>query len=148
MAVRQISTELALSGEKEFNSAMKSVNNNLRTLKSDMAATSAEFDDNSNSVTALTAKNKILQDTYDQQKEKQAALAAMLKKVEEAYGADSAQADKYRQQLNQTAVAVKKQRTRLKRTLQSFQSTRPCWVKFRMLLIPRKRKFPILLKTI
>lgn len=114
MAVRQISTELALSGEKEFNSAMKSVNNNLRTLKSDMAATSAEFDDNSNSVTALTAKNKILQDTYDQQKEKQAALAAMLKKVEEAYGADSAQADKYRQQLNQTTVAVKKAEDALK----------------------------------
>ena len=70
MAVRTISTELELTGEKTFNDQMKAVNSNLKTLKSDMAAVSAEFKGNENSVAALTAKNKVLQEQYAQQKEK------------------------------------------------------------------------------
>lgn len=110
MATRTIKTELlvGMAGEREFNDQMKSVNNNLKTLKSEMARTASEFADSADSTEALEAKQRILQDTYDQQKEKVRALNEMLKKQIEQFGEDSAAADKYRQQLNYAQVELNK----------------------------------------
>ena len=64
MAVKkEIGTEIKLTGEKEFNAQMRAINNGLKTLRSDMAATSAEFDGNADSIQALTSKQKILQES-------------------------------------------------------------------------------------
>ena len=106
MAVRTIATDLTLTGEKEFNDQMKSVNSNLKNLKTDMAAVTAEFRGNADSAEALAAKQKILQETADQQREKVRALAAMHEKMVRTYGEDSAAADRYRQQLNNARVAL------------------------------------------
>lgn len=108
MAVRTIATDFTLTGEKEFNDQMKAVNANLKNLKSDMAAVSSEFADNADSTEALAAKQRILQETYDQQKEKVRALNEMYKKQVEASGENSAAADKYRQQLNYATVELNK----------------------------------------
>lgn len=106
MAVRTIATDLTLTGEKEFNDQMKAVNSNLKNLKTDMAAVTAEFRGNADSAQALAAKQKILQETADQQREKVRALAAMHEKMAKTYGEDSAAADKYRQQLNNARIAL------------------------------------------
>ena len=108
MATRKIGTDLTLTGEKAFNDGMKSVNSNLKVLKSDMAACTAEFADNADGIQALTARQKILTETVDQQKEKVAALQAKYKQVCDTYGETSAQADKYKIQLNQATVALHK----------------------------------------
>lgn len=108
MGVRTIATDIKLTGEKEFNDGMKSMNSNLKVLRSDMAAVSAEYADNANSIQALTAKNKILQESVDQQKAKVDALRQMYEKVTDVYGENSAQADKFKQQLNQATVALHK----------------------------------------
>ena len=108
MATRTINTDFTLTGEKEFNDQMKAVNNNLRNLKSQMAVVASEFDGNADSTEALTKKQRILQDTYDQQKEKVRALNEMLKKQIEQFGEDSAAADKYRQQLNYAQAELNK----------------------------------------
>ena len=108
MATRTINTDFALTGEKEFNDQMKAVNNNLKNLKSEMAAAVSEFDGNADSTEALTKKQRILQDTYDQQKEKVRALSQMLEKQIEKFGEDSAAADKYRQQLNYAQAELNK----------------------------------------
>lgn len=108
MAVREISTELTLSGEKEFNAEMKAVNSNLKTLKSDMSAVSAEFDGNSNSVEALTRKQSVLNDIQAQNAAKVQALRSHYEKMVETYGENSAKADKYRQQLNAAIIAEQK----------------------------------------
>ena len=108
MATRTINTDFALTGEKEFNDQMKAVNNNLKNLKSEMAAAASEFDGNADSTEALTKKQRILQDTYDQQKEKVRALSQMLEKQIEKFGEDSAAADKYRQQLNYAQAELNK----------------------------------------
>lgn len=106
MAVRTIGTDIKLSGEKEFNDGMKSINNNLKNLKSAMAVVSAEFDENANSVEALTAKEKILQETVDQQRVKVDALRKMYEDAAASAGESSAAADKYKQQLNNATVAM------------------------------------------
>ena len=99
---------MGMAGEREFNDQMKSVNNNLKTLKSEMARTASEFADSADSTEALEAKQRILQDTYDQQKEKVRALSQMLEKQVEKFGEDSAAADKYRQQLNYAQAELNK----------------------------------------
>jgi hypothetical protein len=109
MADRTIETNLKLTGEKEFNQQMKALNNGLKTTKSDMAALSAEFDDNANSAKALTAKNKLLQSSVAQHEKKVEALRIQYKAASAALGEDSATTQKYKQQLNQATVALKKE---------------------------------------
>lgn len=109
MADRTIETNLKLTGEKEFNQQMKALNNGLKTTKSDMAALSAEFDDNANSAKALTAKNKLLQTSVTQHEKKVEALRIQYKAASAALGEDSATTQKYKQQLNQATVALKKE---------------------------------------
>ena len=106
MASRRIDTELTLTGEKEFNDQMKAVNNSLKTTRSEMAVVTAEFGKNSTKIKALSAEHKILKQTLEEQKSKEAALADQLKAAEKAYGANSALAQKYRQDLNQARAAV------------------------------------------
>lgn len=106
MATRKIDTELSLTGEKEFNDQMKAVNNSLKTTRSEMAVVTAEFGKNSTKIKALTAEHKILKQTLEDQKAKEKALSEQLKAAEQAYGKNSAQAQKYRQELNQARAAV------------------------------------------
>ena len=106
VATRKIDTELSLTGEKEFNDQMKAVNNSLKTTRSEMAVVTAEFGKNSTKIKALTSEHKILKQTLEDQKAKEKALSDQLKAAEQAYGKNSAQAQKYRQELNQARAAV------------------------------------------
>lgn len=115
MATRTITTDIKLTGEKEFNDGMVAMNSNLKTLRSDMAAVSAEYDDNAGSVEALTAKQKILQDSVAQHQVKVDALRQKYEHVAEIYGENSAAADKYKQQLNQATVALQKETAALEK---------------------------------
>lgn len=108
MATRKIETEIVLGGEKEFNQAMTSVNNNLKNLKSDMAAVTAEFDDNAGSVDALTAKQKILEETAAQQDAKVEALRQRYEHLKTTVGENAAATDKARQAMNSALVAQQK----------------------------------------
>lgn len=109
MAERTIETNLKLTGEKEFNQQMKALNNGLKTTKSDMAALSAEFDDNANSAKALTSKNKLLEKSVSQHKEKVEVLRAQYEAAVATLGEDAATTQKYKQQLNQATIALEKE---------------------------------------
>lgn len=106
MATRTIDTKISLSGEKEFNTSMKAINSNLKTLKSDMALAADEFKGMEDTTESLTKKQDILTQLYDQQKVKVQAYAEMLEQAKEAYGENSAQADKYKQALNSAQIAL------------------------------------------
>ena len=122
MAVRTIGTDIKLTGEKEFNDGMKAINSNLKTLRSDMAAVSATFEGNADSVEALTSKNKILQDSVDQQRVKVDALRQMYEKVSAASGENSAAADKWKQQLNSATVALAKEERALRQNNEALEA--------------------------
>lgn len=121
MATRTIGTDIKLTGEKEFNAGMKAMNSNLKTLRTDMAAVSSEFEGNADSMEALTAKQKILQQSVDQHREKVNALRQMYEKQVAAYGENSYGADKYRQALNQAAVALNKETAALKKNADALK---------------------------
>lgn len=99
MAVRVISTRLALDGEKEFKQQMSSVNSELRTLKTELSYTEAAFRGQANTMEALSEKQRILTGMTDQQREKIRALERALQDASDAYGDSDKRTDGYRQSL-------------------------------------------------
>lgn len=99
MAVRVISTRLALDGEKEFKQQMSSVNSELRTLKTELSYTEAAFRGQANTMEALTEKERIIKDMTAQQQEKVRALEQALVDATAAYGDSDKRTDNYRQSL-------------------------------------------------
>lgn len=106
MAVRTITTRLALDGETQFKQAMTSINGALRNLKSELMLSEAQFRGQANTIEALTAKENLLQRTIEQQREKVRALAQALVDANAAYGENSAVSDRYRQQLNRAQTEL------------------------------------------
>lgn len=106
MAVRTITTRLSLDGETQFKQAMTSINGALRNLKSELMLSEAQFRGQANTIEALTAKDKLLQQTIEQQREKVRALAQALTDANAVYGENSAVSDRYRQQLNRAQTEL------------------------------------------
>ena len=65
-----IGATIGLDGEKEFRQAISSINSDMKVLGSEMKKVTSEFADNSKSVDALTAKDKILNEQLEIQKKK------------------------------------------------------------------------------
>lgn len=116
MATRFIGLELTIKNEAEFRKQIKAVNNNLATMKSEMAKVSAEFDGQANSAEALRRKQAILQQQYDQQKEKVRSLAQMLESAKKEYDENSDIVLKYQKQLNYATIDLIKFDRELKNT--------------------------------
>lgn len=106
MAVRTISTSIELDGEQEFKRQLKSVDGELKNLKSEMALATAEFKGNANSMEALTAKGQLLRREYDQQAEKVRVLERAVEDASEAFGEADSRTDDYRQKLNYAKTAL------------------------------------------
>ena len=122
MAERTIETNLKLTGEKEFNQQMKALNNGLKTTKSYMAALSAEFDGNADSVEALSEKQKLLQSSMEQHKNKVSALSNQYEAAKEALGENSALTQKYEQDLNYARVELAKAEKAVKKNADALRA--------------------------
>ncbi len=83
MAVRTISTKLAIEGEAQYKKAIAECNSALSMLKSGLSLVESEFRDNANSMEALTAKSSALDAVYEKQKEKVSALEKALANAQE-----------------------------------------------------------------
>lgn len=80
MAGYDIGPKISLKGESAFNQSISKIQNNLRVLGSEMEKTTTEFAENSHSVEALTAKNKILNKQIEEQKKIFSTIANELEK--------------------------------------------------------------------
>lgn len=81
MATRDIKTRFTLDGEKAWKQEMSQVNGHLKTLKSELALSASEFRGQANSMEALTAKQRILEQQYAQQEEKVRAYSKALTEI-------------------------------------------------------------------
>lgn len=70
--------KIGLEGEKEFKSALVSINQSFKVLGSEMKLVESQFDKNDNSMQALTARNEVLQKSIDAQKQKIETLRSAL----------------------------------------------------------------------
>ena len=77
----QIKSQIILEGEKEYRSACKGINTSLREIGSEMKLATAEFDDNAESIDALTRKQDILKKSLEEQAKKAKAAEDALKKM-------------------------------------------------------------------
>lgn len=89
MGQRTISTRIILEGDDEYRSKLSGIDNEIKTLTSNMKLVDSEFRGQANTIAALAAKQKALQDVYAAQKEKVATLSQALqsaKTQQAAYG--------------------------------------------------------------
>ena len=84
MAVRTISTKLAVKGEAEYKQKIASCNSELKTLKSSLALVQSEYKNNANSMEALTAKGEALSAMQTAQAKKVAKLEKALENCQKA----------------------------------------------------------------
>ena len=104
MAVRTITTRLTLDGEKQWKKEMSEINSALKTQASELKAVESQYRENSGSVEALTAKNKLLTSQVEQQEEKVRKLEEAVKDATVAFGENDTKTDRYRQTLNNARV--------------------------------------------
>lgn len=84
MAVRTISTKLAVEGEAEYKQKIASCNSELKTLKSSLALVQSEYKNNANSMEALAAKGEALNAMQTAQAKKVAELEKALANCQKA----------------------------------------------------------------
>lgn len=81
-----INTNFTLSGEKEYREKIGLINQGIKVLNAEMKLSKTQFEENADSIDALTAKNDILERTISTQEDKIKTLREVLQKSAEAYG--------------------------------------------------------------
>lgn len=114
MSTPTIKTKVALDGEKEYKAALADINSGLKVLGSEMKLTAAQFEDNADSMDALTAKGDILERQILSQKEKIETLKAALQNSAEAYGESDKKTSAWRVSLNNAEAELVKMERELR----------------------------------
>lgn len=94
MATRTISTKLAIDGESQYRESISRINGEIKSLQSALKLTESQYQNNANSMAALTAKGDALNNLYTAQAAKVKELRAALdnaKSSEAAYAARKAE---------------------------------------------------------
>ena len=111
MAVRTISTKLAIEGESEFREKLSGINTEIKSMQSALRLTESEYRINANSMEALTAKGEALNNLYEAQKNKVNELREHLAKVraqEQEYANEKETLKKKIEENNQQLEELKK----------------------------------------
>lgn len=108
MAVRQITTRLAIDGEQEYKKQLAAVNRELCNLGAEMKLVDAQFKGQANSSEALRAKHNQLKQSIEQQTVKVESLKDALEEAKQAYTENDARTDSYRRQLLSAETALAK----------------------------------------
>ena len=106
MSTRKISTRLAIEGESEYRSSVQKINGELKSLQSALKLVQSEYQNNANSMEALSAKHDALKNLYDAQKEKVVELGKALENARSAEAEYARQKEELRQKIeaNQRAM--------------------------------------------
>lgn len=99
---------IGVTGEKEFRQAVSAINSELKVLSSAMGKTKAEFEGQEDSMEALTATGKQMQEQYDAQAKKVETLRAALANAKDEFGENSKQAQNWQIALNKAEAELAK----------------------------------------
>lgn len=99
MAVRVISTRLAIEGESQYKQSITNINNALKTLKSELALVESQYRGNANSMEALEAKGAVLSRTHETQQQKVSELAKALENAKKAQELHGSSIEEYRNKI-------------------------------------------------
>lgn len=115
MAV-DIGPRIGIDGEKEFRQELQNINQQLRTLGSEMKAVTSAFEDGDKSEEALAAQTDVLNRQIDAQKQKLQQLQRGLDASADKYGENDTKTLKWRQAVNEATAALNKMESQLRET--------------------------------
>lgn len=112
----EIGPKIKLSGESEFKKQINAVNDQVKTLGTEMKVVEAAFMGQEKSEEALTAKSKVLTETIDKQREKIDLLSKRVQEASDAYGENDSRTLKLQQDLNKATAELYKMENQLDKT--------------------------------
>ena len=123
MADKEINHKISLQGEKEYKAALSDARRNLRTLKSELKAETAELGKNASEQQKNEARAKSLSKQIKEQEKIVATYRAELDEVREKYGDNADAVAKYEQQLNNARATLGNMKSELDGIGQSMSGT-------------------------
>jgi phage-related protein len=122
MGRQTIGAGIKLDGETEFKKAISGINSDMRVLGSEMKKVTSEFIDNKDSLEALTAKDKVLNDQLDKQKEKIDAVKKALENSKTQYGENDEKTKRWQITLNDAESQLNKLNTEIKQNKTAMEN--------------------------
>jgi len=116
-----IRQKIVLEGEKEYSSSIKEAQRNLKTLRSELKAETAELGKNATEQQKTEVKTKNLQKQIAEQEKIVKANAKALQEVKEKYGDNADAVAKYEQKLNESRAALANMKNELESTGDGFK---------------------------
>lgn len=111
-----IGPKIGIDGEAEFRKQITNINQQLKTLGSEMKAITSEFGDNADSQVQLARQTKNLTDSIAAQQTKVDMLADMWKKSADALGENDTKTLKWKQLMNEATAELNEMQAELKQS--------------------------------
>ena len=121
---KEIKQKIVLEGEKEYNQAIKEAQRNLRTLKSELKAETAELGKNATEQQKAEAKIKSLKKQIAEQEKIVKTYTEALQEVREKYADNQDEIAKWEVKLNNARTALANMKAGLEDVGQGFQNVK------------------------
>lgn len=123
MAV-DIGPKIGIDGEAEFRKSLQNINQQLKTLGSEMNAVTSAFGDNADSEDALTAKSSVLTKQIEAQQKKIDELNKGLTASAEKYGENDTRTLKWQQAVNNANAELSSMKNQLGKTNDELEKSK------------------------
>ena len=120
---QEIKRKIVLEGEKEFSAALKEAQRNLKTLRSELKAETAELGSNATAQQKAETRAKSLQKQIQEQEKIVKTLQAALAQAKEQYGDNEDVVAKWEQKLNDARTALANMKNGLTEANQTLKET-------------------------
>lgn len=109
-----IGMRIKIDGEAEFRKSINGINDEYKTLKTEMASVTSAFDKNDQSQEKLTKQNEVLTKQIDLQKKKLQETQAVMEKATAEYGKGAKETLSWERAVNSTTAELNKLERQLK----------------------------------
>jgi methyl-accepting chemotaxis protein len=116
-----IGPKIGIDGEAEFRSAINGINENLKTLGTEMKVVASQFDKGDNSVEALSSRNEVLNKQIDEQNKKLAELQKGLSSASDKYGENDKVTQGWQRSVNQATAELNTMERELKNNTDAME---------------------------
>lgn len=116
-----IGPKIGIDGEAEFRRELNEIKTGIKTLGSEMKLTTLEFEDNADSMEALTAKSDVLLRTYQEQEKYLDKTKTALAEAKKKYGENSTEVQKWQKAVYEAESELKKTEKQLKETTEAME---------------------------
>ena len=120
---QEIKRKIVLEGEKEFSAAIRDAQRNLKTLRSELKAETAELGNNATAQQKAETRAKSLQKQIAEQEKIVKTLQAAMAEAKEQYGDNEEVVAKWEQKLNDARATLANMKNSLAETSQAVKET-------------------------